>query len=69
MSDEIYKEKFMAFLTGIEMQNINDFIELPVEDIKVIAVIFKTIVNNSKTRELLHDLGRIDALFNSPHNG
>lgn len=69
MSDEIYKEKFMAFLTGIEMQNINDFIELPVEDIKVIAVIFKTIVNNSKTRELLHDLGRIDALFNSPLNG
>lgn len=61
-----YKEKFTAFLAGLEMQNIPDFIELSVEDIKVTAVILKHIINNSKTRELLKDLDRLDSLFN-PH--
>lgn len=61
--DETYKERFTAFLEGLEMQSITDFIELPVEDIRVTAMILKHIINNHKTRELLKDLDRLDSLF------
>lgn len=63
MSDETYREKFIAFLEGLEMQAISDFIELPVEDIRVVSVIFKTITDNSKTHDLLGDLKKLEALF------
>lgn len=66
MSDD-YKEKFIAFLEGLEMQNIMDFIELPVEDIRVVSVIFKTVTNNSKTHDLLGDLKKLEALFKRPN--
>jgi hypothetical protein len=68
MSDETYKEKFVVFLEGLEMQRIDDFIELPKEDIKTTAIILKCIINNSKTRELLRDLERLDTLFNGNTN-
>lgn len=61
--DETYKERFTAFLEGLEMQSITDFIELPVEDIRVTAMILKHIIDNHKTRELLKDLDRLDSLF------
>lgn len=61
--DEKYKEKFITFLTGLEMQHIDDFIELSTEDIKVTAVILRIIIDNSKSRELLKDLDRLDSLF------
>lgn len=61
--DETYKERFVAFLEGLEMQSITDFIELPVEDIRVTAMILKHIIDNHKTRELLKDLDRLDSLF------
>ena len=67
MNDDTYKEKFIAFLEGIEMQNIPDFIELPVEDIRVVSTIFKTVTNNSKTHDLLSDLKKLDALFRRPN--
>lgn len=63
MSDETYKEKFIAFLKGLEMQSIEEFIEFPAEDIKVTAIVLKHIINNSKTRQLLKDLDRLDSLF------
>lgn len=66
--DEKYKEKFITFLTGLEMQHIDDFIELSTEDIKVTAVILRIIIDNSKSRELLKDLDRLDSLFNSSMN-
>lgn len=62
MEDE-YEEKFVAFLTGLGMQHVRDFIDLPVEDIKVTAMILKHIIDNTKTRELLKDLDRLDSLF------
>lgn len=68
MSDETYKEKFVVFLEGLEMQRIDDFIELPTEDIKTTAIILKNVINNSKTRELLKDLERINTLFNGNIN-
>lgn len=64
MNDEMYKEKFVAFLNGLGMQSINDFIELPTEDIRVTAIILKHLIDNTKTRELLKDLDRLDSLFN-----
>ena len=63
MIDDTYKEKFVAFLSSLEMQNIDDFIELDIEDIRITAVILKRIINNSKTRELLKDLDRLNSLF------
>ena len=65
MIDDTYKEKFVAFLSSLEMQNIDDFIELDIEDIRITAVILKRIINNSKTRELLKDLDRLNSLFNN----
>jgi hypothetical protein len=63
MEDERYKKRFVAFLAGLGMQQINDFIELPVEDIRVMAIILKHLIDNTKTRELLKDLDRLDSLF------
>lgn len=63
MCDETYKEKFITFLRGLEMQSIEDFIELPVEDIRVTAAVLKYIIDNNKTRQLLKDLDRLDSLF------
>lgn len=62
--DDTYKEKFIIFLTGLEMQNIDDFIELPIEDIKITSLILRHIIDNTKSRELLKDLDRLDNLFN-----
>jgi hypothetical protein len=63
MEDERYKKRFVAFLTGLGMQRIDDFIELPIEDIRVTAIILKHLIDNTKTRELLKDLDRLDSLF------
>lgn len=62
MNDE-YREKFVAFLTGLGMHCVDDFIELPAEDIRVTALILKHLIDNTKTRELLKDLDRLDSLF------
>jgi hypothetical protein len=65
MEDERYKKRFVAFLAGLGMQQINDFIELPIEDIRITAIILKHLIDNTKTRELLKDLDRLDSLFQS----
>jgi hypothetical protein len=65
MEDEKYKKRFVAFLAGLGMQQINDFIELPIEDIRITAIILKHLIDNTKTRELLKDLDRLDSLFQS----
>jgi len=64
MSDE-YKEKFSTFLNAFGMKDVEDFIELPIEDIRITAIIIKLLTNNSKTHELLEDLHKVNDLFAS----
>lgn len=46
MTDESYKEKFIAFLETMEIQEVENFIDLSIEDIKLVAkVIRRSILN------------------------
>lgn len=61
MNDD-YKEKFIAFLEGIEMQNIIEFIELPVTDIRATGTILKIFMRNSNCNPF-EELDRLDSVF------
>lgn len=66
MNDE-YKDKFVAFLEGIEMQNIIEFIELPVADIKATGTILKIFMRNSNCNPFT-ELNRLDSIFRNSND-
>lgn len=50
MNDTTYKEKFVAFLNGLEMSNVDDLVE---QDIKFISYLAQQMARQIKRRRSL----------------